>query len=79
MIPAEFSIRGPHNTLPWVGIISGDNAQPEPMLLWADSREEAESMIQAWYPRETISVRLFQAQNPSHHLGNARVVQLSEL
>lgn len=73
MIPAEFSIRGPHGTLPWVVIVDG-----EPMLLWARTREDAESLVTGWH-RQPESVRVFQVANPSHHLGSARVVQLSEL
>lgn len=72
MTPAEFSVRGPHGTVPWVAIVDG-----EPMLIWAASREQAEYYVYGHH-RSPESVRMFRA-DPGHHLGRNRVVPLTEL
>lgn len=81
MIPAEYSIRGPHGTLPWVAIV--DVVAPDvedelhPVLVWACNREQAEAYVRSQH-RNIYSVRMFRADR-QHHLGNARVVPLTEL
>lgn len=71
-IPAEFSVRGPHGSIPWVALVDG-----EPMLLWTRDRETAEIRVRAHHPRAE-TVRILRVEDPNHHLGRAEVVPLVE-
>jgi len=71
--------------MPWVALITETFGGPAataptrivPALVWARTRDEAERYI-AGHHRNALLVRVFRADN-RHHLGNARVVELTEL
>lgn len=75
-IPAEFSVRGPHNTIPWIAIVDHNDKEGtlvrSTMLIWAKDEEQARRWVDGWH-RKPEKVELH-AANPNHHLGSKSVV-----
>jgi hypothetical protein len=74
--PAEFSVRGPHNTVPWIAIVDHNNKEGtlvrSTMLMWAKDEKQARRWVSGWH-RNPEKVELH-AANPNHHLGSKSVV-----
>lgn len=82
----RFSVRGPHNEVPYVAWVTYENTDEgqvysRPMLMWATSDENASQMSAANNRGRNInliSIRMFRA-DANHHLGAQRNVPLSEI
>jgi hypothetical protein len=78
MIPAEFSIRGPHNTVPHLVIVfytdrRSEAAMRATMLIWAEDEATVRRYVSGHYKVDDGAVQVFPAPR-NHHLGLKRVV-----
>ena len=75
-IPAEFSIRGPEGTIPWVAVVNKTEGV-EPMLIWAQDRTAAMILALAHHRGTSDEdVSIYGVTRRNHHLGAQRVVDL---